>query len=548
VSGDGLGRAEDGQALVVVGLAMFVLLGALALSIDWGYGFAMRRAAQNQSDAAARLLAVSYAGSPDPFKTTQEAAWCEAARSRDLNAGAAATTRELTVSFSRDASDWTTISDADCADVASWRTEVPADTVLVRVTTSATFTTLFGSVTRQPIQVAASARARLTAAATVRQLKLPDVATTPGIGLSGSFTKPNVAIWPIAPHFEMSKFTSSTPCGEACDPTAPGIAPMTLWPAPSDRYSALPRLLGLSHHSTRLSPTAHQLVTESDYSATFFGVGDHQHNVTSIPATNRSDRSICPDPSWDTYSNTDLRREVSCELPNRFYYGYRGSLSLGTNWFDDTSWNLFKQYGTAATLAPRDPLPGATRRQSCVDVASRPYFPNPSCADPKQGDWVETVSGGVTPNMALRMREFVARYGREVHYSDSVVDGQRLGRAVVVHVFFWDCAEQFTPPNAATPAKWVRIQSDEGRDNDCSLIDNSKATGVDRVHLFTVIPFTFYEGLIQVQGTVQTGTATVRAFWGDAFGDAGRCAAIAPPVSECALNPLNNSAFLVPDE
>jgi len=64
-------RADEGQALVVAGLAMVVLMGALAFAVDWGYGFSVHRLAQNQADAAAlaagRLLASSYVGGNPAF-------------------------------------------------------------------------------------------------------------------------------------------------------------------------------------------------------------------------------------------------------------------------------------------------------------------------------------------------------------------------------------------------------------------------------------------------------------------------------------------------
>ena len=57
------------------------------------------------------------------------------------------------------------------------------------------------------------------------------------------------------------------------------------------------------------------------------------------------------------------------------------------------------------------------------------------------------------------------------------------------------------------------------------------------------MPLTFYEGLIDVNDQ------RVDAFWGDAFGDAGDCQRSQNwSSSACALNPLMNSAFLVPDE
>lgn len=552
-------RGEDGQAIVIVGIAMFVLLGALALSVDWGYGLAARRAAQNQADAAAlaagKLLVTRFVSAGQPFGATPEDVWNAACAARNSNIllGREVQPPELSVSF-YDAgggaildagNNPVTITHSGTACSLSGSVPLDGGTVFVSVRSTATYSSLFSVATRQSLSVAASARAQLAGTPSVYQLTLPDP-TTPnaGVGLSGATTTPNVPMWPIAPHFDLDKFTSSTPCGVACDPTAPGIQPMTLWPAASrDRYGTFRGLITPSHVSTRIGNT-HQLLTEADYTATVAGAGDHRHDPTPRLETNQSDRSICPDPTWDTNGSTDATKAVPCDVPNWFYYGFRGSISLGTNWVNDGSWNVYKTYGPVESP---DPL-GA--RQSCDDVTSRPDFhlSTPSCVNANVGDWVETVSGDVTQNMALRMEEFIARYGHLVPYSGSVVGGAVLGKAVVVNVFFWDCAEHYQasdPPGA----RWHRIDqrsTDDGDPSDCSQITRSdvRRTTVDRVHVFTVVPFTFYEGLITTGGT-----PTVRAYWGDAFGVFGTAGcAVMPVPSSCELNPLNNSAFLVPDE
>jgi len=59
---------DGGQALIIVGLAMVVLLAALALGLDWGYGLTQRRVMQNAADAASlaagKQLAVSVIALP----------------------------------------------------------------------------------------------------------------------------------------------------------------------------------------------------------------------------------------------------------------------------------------------------------------------------------------------------------------------------------------------------------------------------------------------------------------------------------------------------
>src|SRR6266550_3057870 len=78
-------RTDDGgQALIIVGLAMVVLLGALALGLDWGYGLTQRRVMQNASDAAALAVGKALAtnvvivNSAPAFRVSQEQAYCQA--------------------------------------------------------------------------------------------------------------------------------------------------------------------------------------------------------------------------------------------------------------------------------------------------------------------------------------------------------------------------------------------------------------------------------------------------------------------------------------
>src|SRR5438045_6846233 len=85
----GFGKDQGGQAIIVVGLAMVVLLGALALGLDWGYGLTQRRVMQNASDAASlaagkhlaiNVIAIPGAGNStnSVFATTQESVYCKA--------------------------------------------------------------------------------------------------------------------------------------------------------------------------------------------------------------------------------------------------------------------------------------------------------------------------------------------------------------------------------------------------------------------------------------------------------------------------------------
>ena len=525
--------ADDGQALVIVGLAMAVLLAALALSVDWGYGFVVRRAAQNEADAAAlaagRLLATSFTGGDPAFNVSAEDVWCAAAAIRDRNRSAQAVPAAelLELSFAGEAAPgdepaWTTpiTNVADCS--ATSAAEVPPATVYVRVRSAQTYRSLFAAAIRGPIDVAASARVRLTAGASVRPLTLSDSADhgVPGLGMSGATTSPNVAIWPIARHYEPTTY-------------APGQL-VQLWPLPPGKapFGAFQGLVSLSHQS-QFGDNPHQLITESDYTGT-------SHGGTG-PITNHSAQSECGGAYWDTNGSPDATLARTCDLPNWFYYGYRGSISVGTDWASG-SWDAYR-----GTAEPGSAL--SSTRSSCDDRTDWWYFVAPSCenVDSTRGDWVETVFGAPSPNMAARMREFIARYGRDV-------PGSTMGKAVVVNIMLWDCAETYN----TTGRRWdllVRGSDPNEDDPDCAKLSRKdvRTNPVNRVHVLTTVAMTFYMDLVSPDGS------SIKAYSGDVFGDpaaytdpgdpAARCL---DPVSwasaACRLNPLLNSAFLVPDE
>jgi hypothetical protein len=529
-------RGEEGQALVVVALAMFVLIGSIALSVDWGHSLLTRRGAQNEADAAAlgagRYLVSSYVGGSTPFDVSQEEVWCEARQQRDQTSRSAPTavTRALRVSFqSSGGTELDTINSANCASPGD--TDVPTSTGFLRVQNDVTYSSLFGVVMRQPTTlVSTSARVQLTGATGVRPLALPSgVPEVPGVGLSGYTTAPNVAIWPLVKHFDATDYSGRLPCGQYCEATSRRF---TLFPD-APRFGSFSGLVTYAHFSPRERPdVVHQVITESDYTGT--DNGHHGHATSGrLPA---AAGSCGGGPLWDTNGVDGLAEAASCDLPNWFRYGYRGSLSLGTNWDPPSpapdSWAGFK--GAPSTMETPDYIP--TSRASCDEAPS--YFPMPSCvADPQLiGDWVETVHGDMTPVMAEGMRRFIQDYGRPAPNG--------LGEAVVVHVFLWDCAEYFSSGNPAG-TRWTHLgrTSDEDDDNCRISRKDTRTRSVDRVHLVTVVPVTVYLNDVITSGS----TVTVYAYWGDVFGDAGACALTTPPAG-CGLNPLINSAFLVPDE
>ena len=534
---------EEGQALVVVGAAMFVLLGALVLTVDWGYGLAMRRATQNEADggvlAAARLLATSYGGvSPDFAPTAQQHAWC-AARAvalADRPGHPTDTTETLELSFSDNGVDFTApiTNVADCTSILN-PTDIPPGTRFVQVRARATYDSLFGIGTRQRIEAAASSRAQLSAAAVVRPQRPVPAAVppppayrpygTPGSGVSGSWTAPNAAMWPLAVKYENVRW--SDPSRNVQIFGGGGDA---------DNFFVTP-----AHFSPRDS--AHELVTESDYTGTH-NVHHFDHGTTPLVNTSPD---ACTSPSapagyWDTNGGPNLGSTAAnlgfagaCDVPNWLNYGFRGSVSVGTNW-DDPSWDLFR-----CGSSPCDPAPQLTpvaTRSSCrtlpawVTASGDPSWFAPSCAATAPltiGDWLETVPlGSVNLSAAHdRMVSFIQTYGR----------GAPGDKSVVVNVFVWDCAQDYAS------GSWTSLEVS----GDCSVVSTSSgfsADQLDRLHVVAIVPMTVNENDVLINGG---GTQLrVAAHWGGIFGDAGSCSTVTP--RGCPLNPLMNSAFLVPGE
>jgi hypothetical protein len=123
------------------------------------------------------------------------------------------------------------------------------------------------------------------------------------------------------------------------------------------------------------------------------------------------------------------------------------------------------------------------------------------------------------------MQALIQTRGTTTAYSSKAIPtsqgGGTYGRALVVWIYLWDCGQRFEGQ------QWIGYTGS----NECR-------TETDRVHLFSVIPVTFYEGLIRPN--------SIRGYWGGNFVEAGRCQAA--PGSCPALTPLANSAFLVADD
>lgn len=563
-------RADAGQALIVAALCFTVLLGALALAADWGRGLAVRQVSQNEADAAAlvagKVLATSYSSAAGPrYRATSEDVWTFAACALRGNrpAFAAGGAEAVAVRFGSVAppeqvavTSWTATVEDDAATapcparVTGAGTPVPDDTAYVEVRVVGTHKAMIGAVGQQALTVAASSRVRIAGLPVARAVPVVPGSGTPGVGVSGAPPQQDL-IWPLVRHFEASDYT--TPCGQFCDPNSRDVDRITFWsfsstgPTGRDvrRFGGFLGLIDPSHYSLRQREVAandktHQLVTSSDYSGSLHAA------PPTAPLPNRS--ATCAAPTWDSNGTIDPAFSVQCNIANWFSYGYRGGLSVGTDW-SSVSWGGYRGAGVENAETPT-PLPTSPlARATC---AAQSFFVAPSCAggpDSSAGDWVETyrqpLDAAQRANLVGQMQDFIARNGRTVEWSDRLVArgpnaGSRYGKAAVVNIALWDCAETFRN-RVDHNDRWdlVRANVDDGDPADCSQLTrrDTRVTPIDRVHLFAVAPFTFYAGLVSV--------SAVEAYWGGAYGDEGSCR----PGRACdAPNPLKNTAFLVPTE
>lgn len=510
----GFARRSEGQALMLVGLGMTIVLAALALAVDWGHGVVQRRSGANEAASAAlavgRLLATSVIDPGDgkvSFAVSQETAWCRAAEYRDKNHRPAVgeEQRRLTVSFSPDGVSWTTIERATCPFIGTG-TPIPRDTSYVRVGATTTYRPLFGVLAKRDVTAGDSARVRIASLPLLEDLPPAFIGGKPGRGVRGW----KVVIWPITRHFDPTEYVR--PCGPECDPNS--VAPLQFWPPPKV-FGLFKGLVDPSHKSLRHLNSPHQSKTLSDYAGSV-----HADPPTAL-LPNRS--ITCTLLAWDTNGTSSASDSLGCNVANWFYYGFRGHLALSTDWSDPT-WDPYLS-------GAKRPSALGPSRASCKGPS---YFIAPSCVSVSSylGDWLETAPGDLDANMIDRMRELIATAGRETTYSGAIVAAgpnaaNRYGKALVVYVALWDCAERFDSGD------WNLIK--RGRCGDLDTDPDSLTPA--RVHLFTIVPFLFYEGLV-TQNAVQ-------AHWGGLFGEPGRCRTV--PTACAPVNPFLNTAFLVPD-
>jgi Flp pilus assembly protein TadG len=537
-------RREEGQALVVVALAAVVLMAALALALDSGYGFTQRRAMQNAADAgalaAARLIAgnVVTTDRGTVFATYERQAYCAAAAFASDNRAFRPSnpTEDISVQWSATGAAGTFVAfsvPSDCgiaAAVASGPFVDPtARFILARPTV--TYRPLVGQAIGQQSTVAgATSVARITGA--------PLPASAPS--------------WPMVRHFNAPDFNAA--CGSPCNPTT--VSPVTFWDSndPNIVYGDFMGLVDLS----RFSPNEHRnagqppcTVSSPGGSASCVPQLLTSWDQTGAAPTGKSDLfggnacsqagAVSPGAAigrWYTNGNENSQSfEKTCSILNWFAYLFGGTLLL------DSSWSGVTFNGVSEWREQPSAL--SATRAVCAQAASF-GLPAPSCAAGSSGlgDWVEAAhTGNVGNNIATPLQWFIDTFGRtDPVYSNMPVssgNGAPLyGKYVVVTVYLWDCAETYSSGNAAG-SRWALTRPKNG--SDCSSMqqgnDINSHDAIDRVHLFSVAPFTFYRGLVS--------SNNIKGFWGGLVSDPGTCAAD-PTAPGCAVNQFSNGIFLVP--
>ena len=524
----GFRRDDHGQALVVVALCITVLLGAVALGVDWGYGLTQRRVMQNAADAgtmaAAKALATSVIAVPGPgnsttyiFSASKELLYCRALDFAKVNQGFGFGALTVTIEFGLvsnpgnpatwDPPAWQApFGGVDCAAPAS-TTAVHPDTRFVRVRSTTTYRSLFATVIGQPTVIAgAQARARLTGTS---------------VPLSGP-------TWPMVRHYNPADFVNQ--CGNPCNPTT--AEPVPFWCTAGPQCSAavygnFKAAVDFSRYSTYYSYSEGSATNVQQLIAAWDQTGnhpDHSPNGNNCPST------------WNSRGDHDpTNHDTTCDVPNWFYYSFGGSLGL------DTPWDTVSKPLPTGQAALQDLGDRAGPNGICPAPT---YVSAPSCGAGNHmlGDWIEVTGGNIGSNYSSVLRDRIESQGSLTAFSSHPYPNKNqpcidpggpnesncYGKAITMLIFLWDCAETYDSGTGT----WPLVLGVHGQtiNPNCYELDNTGNTGdVNRVHLFTAAPFTFYKALVN--------TSSVEGFWGGAWGSASSC-------PSCVLNPLANAAYL----
>ena len=545
------GDDDRGQATIVIALALVVLLLAVALGTDWGYSLTQRRVMQNAADSAAlagaRELATSVIGKKQGnttvpvYSTFEETIFCRAQAImlsndsfRPANVAPAIVvqvTSDTTQADPYAAPYGKTLAGpvGGCPSVGAPATGTLVDPSIrfVRAEAAIQFRTFFaGAVGQGTVTASASAVARVVGTA---------------VPITGK-------TWPMLRHYHAADF--ETTCNGPCTPL--NAEPVTFWDSndPNMVYNSFMGLLDVSRYSPntlRNSSTAvcgntasldcvPQLIEHWD---------DSGDRWTSSGSVNRFGNGCGPAPTGKWYTDGDENTQSydkDCSIQNWFYALFQGKLSL-TSDHSAIAWNGSGEFRER----PNDGSPLALNRSACASPP--PGLVMPSCTDGKLGDWVEAAhTGNVGNNISTPLQAYIDDFGVGCDASDefcnlTVGNGAGApiyGKHVVILIYLWDCAETWHPGNAPGD-QWSLSRPKTG--NDCSTIaqgnDLNSQDSVDRVHLLTVAPFTFYRGLVD--------SNSIKGFWGGLVADPGVCQ-VDPSAPGCSsVGIFSNGVFLVPD-
>lgn len=524
-------KAQEGQTLVIVALSIVVLIAAVAIGVDWGYGLTQRRVMQNEADAAALAAAKLLAGnvvstaSGTEFTVTGDAIYCEALTyARNNRAFGQDSPKEpLLVQWSSNLSatdPWASPAGgqfpapASCTPPVTTGASVPPQARYIRVQPTVTYAALIAGAVGATNSITASAEA----VAALRGAPLPA----------------NGPTWPLVRHYTPDAFTSQ--CGTPCNPTT--ATPVTFWSSGTNDvdYGTFQGMVDYSRYSTYIasgnpscygSPTpatcVPQLIEHWDNS------GPPSSPLPNLAGTNNTNVNCAPDNTkWITWgddinaSSGDVAGDdTKCSVPNW------ATKPFGVDPKDPNTGRL------SLTLTHPDAKVDSVRPSVCGANAPPPPLLDPSCTDPTVGDWVETQGGNTGQKLAQPLLQYIQANGTVDPTFSGVVcsscpNRPLYGKYVTMLVYLWDCAQMHNADNS-----WTLVEPN-GNGTDCSDIHKKGDLGggqsIDRVHLFTIAPFRFYEGLVT--------SNSIEGFWGGTVsGDAG--------CPTCVLNQFSNSVLLV---
>jgi Flp pilus assembly protein TadG len=538
-------RDDGGQVLIVVALSLVVLLAAVALALDWGYGLTQRRMMVNAAEAGAlagaKLLATNVIGTDQGPKFTvyEEYVYCVALNAAEANRDyqpGSGSVKTTVVEWNSDPLQRDPVTNepvytpfaVPSTPCPAPGTPITTGTVAddqiryVRVRAAVTYRPFLAFLVGQStIYAAGAGAARLTGAS----------APEPG------------PTWPLMRHFNPDDF--NTNCQTQCNPA--NADPVIFWDSndPDLVYGNKKGLVDFSRYSPNAQltlPTSDQgqcLDTPSDTCVPQLMSDWDRRSLLAPVAAFPGTGPACSPPAgpgnWYTGGNESAQLwDKACSIPNWAYHLFGGTLALDSD-YTSVSYDP----GVGEYRERPDPL-SATR---AVCDTTLPVD-MPSCPNSNVGDWVEVAdSGNLGDGIADPLRQFIIdKQQRDEWFDRPTPTGNRTyGHYAVITIYLWDCGETYD--SAAAPGQRWSLAMPKGNNDDCSDIHrgNDLETGhsADRVHVLTAVPFTFYEGLVE--------GSKISGFWGGKIGDSTSCQADPPP-AECALNAISNGVYLVPPD